>query len=132
MSRETILVVDDDFEIRTLVRVFLENVGYTVVTADDGVEGLHEYQRNQASIALLITDVMMPNLGGVDLADRVLHCDSDLPVLFMSGDTRQANLHSECLEKPFNSADLVRKVTTVLQASNRRRQEDKRSSPIER
>jgi CheY-like chemotaxis protein len=57
-----------------------------VVTADDGEEGLRVYKKHQPSIALLLTDVMMPNMNGMDLADRDLQLDSHLPVLFMSGD----------------------------------------------
>lgn len=129
MSRETILVVDDDLHIRILVKTFLERAGYAVVTAGDGAEGLHAYQKHQSSVSLLIADVVMPHLSGADLADRVLQFDSDLPVLFMSGDAARASFHSQCLQKPFNSADLVGKVATVLQASTRR-QEDKRRSPI--
>jgi CheY-like chemotaxis protein len=118
LQRETILVVEDDLHTRELIRMFLENEGYTVVTADDGEEGLLVYKRHQPSIALLLTDVMMPRMNGVDLVDRVLQIDSHLPVLFMSGDPPRLNLRSVCLEKPFNSADLVDTIAEVLHASD--------------
>jgi two-component system cell cycle sensor histidine kinase/response regulator CckA len=117
VNRETILVVEDDFDICALIRRFLENAGYTVVTADNGEEGLRVYKRHQPSIALLLTDVRMPKMNGVDLADRVLQLDSDLPVLFMSGDAPRLKLRFECLTKPFKSADLVGRVSQVLQGS---------------
>jgi two-component system, cell cycle sensor histidine kinase and response regulator CckA len=120
VQRETILVVEDDLLISALVRNLLENAGYAVVTADDGEEGLLAYQRYQAKISLLLTDVMMPRMNGIDLADRVLQLDSNLPVLFMSGDAPRANLHFGCLAKPFNSADLVGRVAQVLHPSDRR------------
>jgi CheY-like chemotaxis protein len=118
LHRETILVVEDDFDICALIRIFLENAGYTVVTADDGEEGLRAYQMHQPSIALLLTDVRMPKMNGVELADRVLQLNSHLPVLFMSGDAPRLNLRSLCLAKPFNSADLVGAVASVLGGSD--------------
>jgi two-component system, cell cycle sensor histidine kinase and response regulator CckA len=118
LPRETILVADDDYEIRALIRMFLEHAGYTVVTADDGEEGLRVYKKHQPSIALLLTDVRMPKMNGVDLADRVLQLDSHLPVLFMSGDAPGLNLRSLCLAKPFNSADLAAGIAQVLHASD--------------
>jgi two-component system cell cycle sensor histidine kinase/response regulator CckA len=114
VNRETILVVEDDVDICALVRMFLENAGYRVITADDGEEGLRVYKRHQPSIALLLTDVRMPKMNGVDLADRVLQLDSHLPVLFMSGSAPQAKLRFGCLAKPFKSAELVGRVAQVL------------------
>jgi len=125
LKRETILVVEDDFSICKLVRMFLENAGYSVVTADDGEEGLRVYKRHQPSIALLLTDVMMPRMNGLDLAVHVLQLDSGLPVLFMSGDPPRMNLRSECLAKPFSSADLVGRVSQVLHASDRGPERDR-------
>ena len=119
---ETILVVEDNLDIRALVRMFLERAGYTVVTADDGEEGLRAYEKHQSSIALLLTDVAMPNMNGVDLADRVLQFDSQLPVLFVSADIQNAKRCRRCLQKPFNSVDLVGMVGQVLDESDRRRE----------
>ncbi len=126
VQRETILVVEDDLLISALVRRFLEDAGYAVVTADDGEEGLRVYQRHQSNISLLLTDVRMPRMNGIDLADRVLQLDSHLPVLFMSGDAPRANLHFGYLAKPFNSADLVGRVSQVLHASDRAQEKDRR------
>jgi DNA-binding response OmpR family regulator len=125
MLRETILVVEDDFNICALVRMFLENAGYTVVTADDGEEGLRVYKKHQPSIALLLTDVRMPKMNGPDLADRVLQLDSHLPVLFMSGDTPRLNLHFGCLAKPFNHVDLLGRVAQVLRPSESGQEQDR-------
>jgi two-component system cell cycle sensor histidine kinase/response regulator CckA len=119
VQRETILVVEDDLQICALVKMFRQNAEYTVVKADDGQEGLRAYKRHQSSIALLLTDLMMPKMNGVDLADRLLQFDSHLPVLLMSGDAPQANLRFDCLEKPFNSVDLVGLVAQVLHSSDK-------------
>jgi response regulator RpfG family c-di-GMP phosphodiesterase len=65
----TILVVDDNLAIRAISKTFLENAGYTVITATDGEEGLSFFLQRQSSISLVLTDVMMPNMNGFDLAD---------------------------------------------------------------
>src|SRR5579864_4338653 len=83
---EIILVVDDSLEIRGFVKALLEHAGYAVATAADGEDGLNVFRRHRSRIALLLTDVKMPKMNGLDLADRVLELDSQVPVLFMSGD----------------------------------------------
>ena len=113
---ETILVVDDDLEIRTLVKVFLEQAGYAVATAANGQDGLDTFRRHRSQIALLLTDVRMPNMNGLDLADRVLELDTQLPVLFMSGDAWNANRGLGCVAKPFTAVELVSKVQQGLNA----------------
>jgi len=115
-ERETILVVDDDLEIRALVKVFLERAGYAVATADDGEDGLNAFRSGQSRIALLLTDVGMPNMNGFDLADHVLELDSELPVLFMSGDTWNASRGLGCVAKPFTAVELVSRVHEGLAA----------------
>src|SRR5271154_7038916 len=114
MQCGTILVVDDNLDIRAFAKRFLETAGWTVVTAADGEEGLRFYAEHQASIVLLLTDVVMPNIDGLQLADRVLRMDSRLPVLLMSGDAWAAYRGLECLAKPFRSAELLDKVSRAL------------------
>jgi two-component system, OmpR family, alkaline phosphatase synthesis response regulator PhoP len=115
----TILVVDDHVEILALVKAFLEHAGYSVATAADGIEGLRYYRRNQSSILLLLTDVRMPGMNGLDLADRVLGMDSQLPVVFMSGDPWGAHRGLECLAKPFRPAELLERVNRALNGKAR-------------
>jgi DNA-binding response OmpR family regulator len=110
----TILVVDDDRTIRTLVGAFLEDAGYTVLVAADGVEGVSVFKQHQSDIALLITDVMMPNMNGFDLADCVLQLDSELPVIFISGNIQGADRGHGCIAKPFTPAALVSRVRKAL------------------
>lgn len=110
----TILVVDDDRDIRGFARLLLELAGYTVVTATDGEEGLLLYEEHRPKIGLLLTDVVMPNRSGFELADRVLKIDSDLPVLFMSGNDWSAYRGLECLTKPFLASDLIERVGRAL------------------
>jgi CheY-like chemotaxis protein len=109
-QRGTILVVDDNADICKLAKTCLENAGYNVVTAGDGDEGLRFYQEHRSSIILLLTDVLMPNVGGFELADRVLGIDSQLPVLFMSGSPGCSYHGQEFLLKPFRPAELIETV----------------------
>jgi len=110
-----ILVVDDDDSIRKVVKAFLESAGYTVIVAMDGELGLAYFQRNRTAIALLLTDVAMPNMNGLDLADHVLELDGKLPVLFMSGNADNADRGYGCLQKPFRGSELLAGVGAVLQ-----------------
>jgi DNA-binding response OmpR family regulator len=117
-QREVILVVDDNVGIRGFARVFLEDAGYSVITAADGEEALCVYEQHQSSIALLLTDIAMPNLNGFELADRVCQIDPTQPILFMSG--RYAGIvyrDLECIAKPFRPGELVERVARSLNAT---------------
>ncbi len=113
-QRGTILLVDDNVDVRAIAKVFLEHAGYSVATAADGNEGLRYYELHQSSVLLLLTDVMMPHMNGLELADHILAQDSRLPVLFMSGDAWCSFRGLECLAKPFRPAELLEKVNRVL------------------
>jgi two-component system cell cycle sensor histidine kinase/response regulator CckA len=119
-EREAILVVDDDLEVRAVVKVFLEQAGYAVATATDGEDGLNVFRSGRSRFALLLTDVRMPNMNGFDLADRVLELDSELPVLFMSGDAWNASRGLGCVAKPFTAVELVDRVHQGLEAWRKR------------
>ncbi len=120
MEHETILLVDDDSNIRALTRTLLERAGYTVLTAADGQEGLRLFQIHQASIGLLLTDLRMPNMDGRDLADRVLQFDASLPVLLMTGESSSAHGGYECVTKPVKPGELVQRVNEKINARNGR------------
>jgi CheY-like chemotaxis protein len=127
-ERGTILIVDDNLGTRAFAKRFLEATGYAVVTAADGAEALRFYAEHQlrveprsrtepqSRIVLLLTDVAMPNMGGVELADHVHAMDSQLPVLFMTGGPWRTYPGSECIAKPFRSAELVARVSRMLNA----------------
>ena len=112
----TILVVDDDRTIRTLMQVALERAGYCVLVAADGEEGLHVFRQHRDRIALLLTDVTMPRMNGFDLADHVLTSDSRIPVVFTSGDVPDADRGYGCIAKPFKLDKLIGRVHEVLKA----------------
>jgi CheY-like chemotaxis protein len=114
MECGTILIVDDNVDIRKFAKAFLESAGYTVITAEDGAEGLRLYEAHQSSIRLLLTDVTMPKMSGVELADRVLRIDSQIPVVLMSGDGENAYPGLECIAKPFRPDELIESVGRAL------------------
>ena len=116
--RPTILIVDDDGQIRKLMQLFLELAGYTVILASDGREAVELFELNRCSIALTITDVSMPgDMGGFDVADFILDADPAMPLLFMSGTVPEADRGYGCLSKPFNYAEVCRRVRDALSAT---------------
>ena len=117
---ETILLVEDDAQVRNLGRTVLERNGYTVVEARSGAEAL-EFFTGRTDIALLLTDVVMPHMGGAHVAARLLEMRPGLKVLYMSGYTDNAVvlhgvLHSRVafLQKPLTPDALLTKVREVL------------------
>lgn len=121
VGTETVLLVEDEPAVRTLAARVLHTLGYTVVEATDGAEALTMAMMSSTSIHLLITDVVMPEMGGKLLADQLAEHIPCLKVLFMSGYTDMAMLHHgklnegmDFLQKPFTPAALAQKVRTVL------------------
>jgi signal transduction histidine kinase/CheY-like chemotaxis protein len=117
---EVILVVEDEFMVRLLARRVLEAIGYVVHEAGNGREGVSFCEAHQGPIDLLVTDVVMPELGGRELAECALKLRPGLRVLFMSGHTQDVVLKegvqkgAAFLQKPFTPADLARKVRETL------------------
>lgn len=120
-GKETILLVEDQDGIRDLVREYLEKNGYTVLYAANGIEALKIATAHQGAIQLLLSDVIMPNLGGVELAQRLSRSRPDMKVLFMSGYPDHATSKGESfddsvevLQKPFLLDTLARKLRSLL------------------
>ncbi len=118
---ETVLLVEDEDAVRTLVLAILKQKGYAVLTARNGGEALLVCERHSGSIDLMLTDVVMPGMGGKDLARRLAPLRPEMKTLYMSGYTDDAITHSGVLEpgtqyiqKPFAPDDLARKVRGVL------------------
>jgi CheY-like chemotaxis protein len=84
-KNKTILVVDDEPEIRKLVAVMASRPGYSVITADSGEHALTLFKNHKGPIELLITDVVQAGMSGPMLADRMIALQPDLKVLYMSG-----------------------------------------------
>ena len=120
-ATETLLVVENEAAIRALVRMALERQGYTVLSAESGSEALGLAAAHQGRIDLLISDVVMPDLRGPDVARRLVAERPGLATLFMSGymddalgeDTSSLPL-VDFIQKPFLPSALVAKVREML------------------
>ena len=120
---ETLLVVEDETQVRELVCDILIAQGYRVLTAEDGVDALQVAQRHEGPIHLLISDVVMPRMSGRALADQLRAMRPEIRVLFTSGYTDDAILRhgvkdrgTDFLAKPFDLETLARRVRAVLDA----------------
>ena len=118
---ETILLVEDDDRLRVLVHRVLDRLGYRVLPARDGREALALSQSHEGALDLILSDVIIPDLNGVEIVKRVQDRFSHARALFMSGHTNHALLHdgtlrngSHFIQKPFMPDALARKVRDVL------------------
>ncbi len=113
---ETILVVEDQPATLKISRILLESWGYKVLEANGAQEAMHIFERNRPAVKLLLTDVVMPDMSGPELADRLRAIEPSLRVLFMSGyhNDELANQKGAFLPKPFNPASLAKKVREEL------------------
>jgi len=122
-ARETILLVEDDDAVRRLVGDVLERSGYTVLKASNGREGLEVEAQHETPIHALVTDVVMPEMGGIELSRRIRSRRPGIRILFTSGyDKHGSAAHLErpegaiVLAKPFPLDSLVAKLRELLQA----------------
>ena len=113
-GRETILVVEDEEPLRSLIRRLLERGGYRVLEAADGDEAVAMARAGHQGIDLLLTDVMLPHRNGVDVAQAVIALYPDVRVLFMSGYGENTPPGSARLEKPFGPLKLATCVRELL------------------
>jgi len=120
-GHETILLVEDEDMVRMLARDVLRKHGYTVLEARDGAEAMGVAVSHRGPIHLLITDVVMPNMGGQEVAVSLAPLLSGMKVLFMSGYTDDAIVRhgflrpgAQFLQKPFRIDTFLRKVREVL------------------
>lgn len=120
-GKETILLVEDNFELRSLFVETLETKGYEVLEASDGMAALSVLEKNPKSIHLVITDMVMPKIGGRELHRRVNQMDKDIKFIYMSGYFEDASVTDAnslesfyYLQKPFSEDELLLKVRKVL------------------
>jgi len=120
---ETILLVEDAEALRIMIREILEGAGYGVIECADPAEALRKPAPDVKRVHLLLTDVIMPQASGPEVARSLRKKHPGLKVLFMSGYTNQAIGHhgvldegAQLLEKPFTTESLLRKVRSVLDA----------------
>jgi len=111
---ETILLVEDEEGLRMFIELVLAEAGYTVLSALDGEDALARVSGNEASIGLVVTDSVMPRLGGRELLQRLRAKRPDIRVLQISGYSDSAVAGEDFLAKPFEPAELLRRVREIL------------------
>jgi CheY-like chemotaxis protein len=119
-GKETLLLVEDEEDIREMATRMLEAAGYTVLATGSCAEALDICERFAEELDLVLTDIRMPDMPGTELADRILAAHPDLPVLFMSGSSDRTlrgatgSKTAGFVEKPFTSAALLGQVRAAL------------------
>jgi CheY-like chemotaxis protein len=117
----TILIVEDDDNLRSLLQRTLEAVGFSVLPATDGVEGLRLCQEHDRTIDLMVSDIVMPRLNGIQLSEQVRASHPAMRFLFVTGFAEEfpevrelIKIGATILEKPFLPSELLRKVEDTL------------------
>ncbi len=114
----TILVVDDNQPIRTMLAVVLEGEGHTVVTAENGAQAFHILRSHEDEFDLVVSDVMMPEIDGPTLATKLSKEQPTLPVLLISGGSENVDFDSfksfQFLAKPFDLTTFLATVRRLL------------------
>jgi signal transduction histidine kinase/ActR/RegA family two-component response regulator len=135
-GHEGILLVEDDAAIRKATQRALESKGYRVLEAADGVQALETFERHAGEISLVITDLVMPNLGGRELAEALRARGSAVPVLFTSGYAADglfgdADIPAgvQFLQKPWTLAELFTHVRDAIDAVSPRDRPEPTASP---
>jgi signal transduction histidine kinase len=118
---ETILLVEDEEPVRRMIRKALESSGYRILEAREGADALATARRHEGDLDLVLTDVVMPRMGGVELAERLREEWPKIRVLFMSGYAHSAGwtetappAEASFLEKPFGPREVAEKVRETL------------------
>ncbi len=116
---ETILLVEDEPGVRAVARKILSRLGYQVIEAANGADALYLWSMHRARIRLVLTDAVMPLMGGRELAERLGEVGADIPVLFMSGyaDAERGGVvppHAHFIAKPFTAEGLRDQVAALI------------------
>ncbi|WP_033663917.1 response regulator transcription factor, partial [Bacillus cereus] len=118
MAQETILVVDDEKEIRDLIAIYLENEGYKVLQAADGAEGLEILEKNE--VHLVVLDIMMPKIDGIHMCMKVREV-KEMPIIMLSAKTQDMDKilglttgADDYVTKPFNPLELIARIKSQL------------------
>jgi PAS domain S-box-containing protein len=120
-GQETLLIAEDEPMVRQVVETMLAQAGYTVLAACDGLEAVELFRKHADQVALVLLDVVMPNLGGLATADRLRELRADVRLIFVSGHVQNMQdgkrLEKETLlSKPYERAELLRCIRHALDA----------------
>lgn len=121
MQNKGILLAEDDYQIRMLLVDLLKGEGYTVFDAEDGAEAVALYERNSDSIALLLLDLGLPKLTGVEVFKKIRGLNPDIKIIAMSGWGQRETvdeLYKEginiFIQKPYRPAEIIETVKRVF------------------
>ncbi len=124
---ETILLVEDEEKVRKLVFKMLEDLGYNVLSVSNGMEAIRFSEEYKSPIHLLVTDMIMPEMGGTELANRLALSRPRMKVIYMSGYTNSKYLDVEFskiggsfLQKPFSAEILAKKIREILDKTHQK------------
>jgi len=119
MAKSTILIVDDEESILQLVQMYLEREGYQVITSQDGLDALDLMNTIQPDLVVL--DIMLPGLDGLEICQRLRASDNQTPVLFLSARDEDIDkilglefVADDYLTKPFNPREMVARIKAIL------------------
>jgi len=121
-GNETVLVVDDCEEVRNFLNFALTQFGYNVICAVDGMDGLEKYTENKDKIHVMLLDVFLPKLTGIELFKEINKLGANSKALFMSGYTEASDINNQqdeikCIKfisKPFKVKTLLKEIREVL------------------
>lgn len=123
MEKETILIVDDEKEIRNLIEIYLKNEGYQVLKAADGLEAIDVLEKHE--VQLIILDVMMPKMDGIQACMKIRE-EKNMPIIMLSAKSQDMDKimglttgADDYLTKPFNPLELVARVKSQLRRYTR-------------
>lgn len=126
--KETILVIDDEVKIIEVIKLYLENEGYTVIQATSGIEALKK--QSEFNPDLLILDLMLPDISGEKVCERIRE-ESDVPIIMLTAKSSEESIlngysigSDDYVTKPFSPKQLVAKVNAVLKRVKRNRSEN--------
>jgi CheY-like chemotaxis protein len=114
-ERAKLMIVDDDPEVRIIVAEFLQDFGYQVIQASSGAEALNLLAQT-ADLRMIITDIRMPDMSGIQLADLATRRQSGLKIILISGYFVSQQVDRRFLRKPFRMRDLEAAVRAELNA----------------
>ncbi|MFC1563752.1 two-component regulator propeller domain-containing protein [candidate division KSB1 bacterium] len=121
IGRETILVIDDEENVRSLAKSQLESIGYEVLLAGDGLDGLEKYKKHRDRIDLVLLDMIMPNMSGKDTLERLKRENENIKVIIISGYSKDivSMKHSDMnvqgfIQKPFKISEMSTIISQVL------------------
>lgn len=116
----TVLIVDDERDVRTVARIMLERAGFNVVEAGNGREAVESLRAGPGAVDVVLLDVMMPEMGGREALPALREVVPTLPVVFFSGYNEVASEleaegpHTSFIAKPFSKSDLIAEIERAL------------------